>query len=132
MWWKIYFWGYLIINLLAFFTFYGVKGPLTLGDWLSLAITVLGGLALYSYVFGRKILNPNFWKFLFWLVVVDIIFEIIWSSTPLKDIIPFPEFLKNTMPETKYFVSSLFGFAVGLPTYYAIYKLGQNIKLKTK
>ncbi len=132
MWWKFYFWGYLFINLIGIVTFYGNKGPLTLGDWLSFILTILGGMALYSYVFGRKILNQIFWKLLFWIIVAHIIFIIVWSSTPLKDIFPFPEFLNTTLPETKYFISALFGFAIGLPTYFAIYKLGQGIKLKTK
>lgn len=126
--WKFYFWFYVVGTILTYFAFYGFTkvDSITFGDLLTLIISILGGIGLYSYVYRKKILPSKFWIVLFWLLVLDIVFGVLLSTTPLGNIIQLPDFLKTSLPESKYFVSELFGFVITLPTYYAIYKLGQK------
>lgn len=126
MGWKIYFWIYLALTLFGLFGFYGLikTESIRFGDILSLVISVLGVIGLYSYIYKKRIFSGKIWIVLFWILVANLVLSLVISSTPLRDSVP--DFLKSNLPEAKYFISKLFGYAIGLPVYLAIYRLGQK------
>ncbi len=130
MWWKFYFWFYIVLTIVSLLWFYGLTETVTLGDLLSIMISVLAAIGLYGYVFNKKTFPSKLWKIIFWVLILGLVYGIL-SFTALKDTISLPEILYTTLPEIS-FGGYLFGTLITLPAYFAIYKLGQGKTLRKK
>lgn len=124
MWWKIYFWVYLIISIAGIFALLQLS-PLSIADILGLLLSILLLLAIHTYVFKKNILQAGHWKILFWIVIFLFVEEMLELFVLPKD------FVANLIPILKSNIplsagERLFSWVFSLPGVYAIYKLGQK------
>lgn len=135
MWWRIYFWIILLINI--FFSFdYLRHQNWNLRDFLYFLSFIIYPLGIYSFVFRKKIFSKLFWKFFFWISIFDTITYLIYVYSPLKN----NQLLKllfysNIYPDTQILVENKLVCLICtsvlaifllffVPEYYAIYRLG--------
>ena len=124
MWWKIYFWIYLIVSVISLFALLQYA-PFGLFEILGLLLSVVLLLAIYAYVFKKNILQTSHWKILFWIVIFLFVEEMLELFVLPKDFVAnFAPFLKSNIPLNA--GERLFSWLVSLPGVYAIYKLGQK------
>ena len=124
MWWKIYFWIYLIISVISVFALLEYA-PFGLADILGLLLNIVVLLAIYAYVFKKNVLQAGHWKILFWIVIFFFVEEMLELFVLPKDFVAnLIPFLKSNVPLST--GERLFSWLVSLPGVYAIYKLGQK------
>lgn len=124
MWWKIYFWIYLILSVVGIFALLQYT-PFGLVDILGLLSSVVLPLAIYAYVFKKNILQAGHWKILFWIVIFFFVEEMLELFVLPKDFVAnLAPFLKSNVPSSA--GERLFSWLFSLPGVYAIYKLGQK------
>jgi len=124
MWWKIYFWIYLILSVVGIFALLQ-HTPLGLVDILGLLLSIVLLLAIYAYAFKKNILQVSYWKILFWIVIFLFVEEMLELFVLPKDFISnLIPFLKNNVPLNA--GERLFSSLFSLPNVYVIYKLGQK------
>jgi hypothetical protein len=68
--WKVYFWLVLILTVIILWDYSYIK-KLNLASYEEIIIGILGVITLYSYVFGKKVFSPLFWKFIFYYTVAS-------------------------------------------------------------
>lgn len=124
MWWKIYFWIYLIGNVINVFISLQFA-PFGISDITGILLGIFLQLALYAYVFKKTVLQANYWKILFWIVVFFFVEEMLELFVLPKDFVAnFAPFLKTNISLSA--EERLFSWLISLPGVYAIYKLGQK------
>ena len=87
--WKIYFWLLIVLNLLIMWFFIFVKDVNCFEadisflsasyDVLIILISIFSLLGLYGYIFKKKILSKEIWKFIFFLILIDSVGETLYS-----------------------------------------------------
>ena len=120
MWWKIYFWIYLVLTALGLISLVSQISILSLGDWLSTINNVILVFGAYVYIFNKQ--NFSSWKNV--LLVNFILFAIF-----MIDYFLFSENLLGSIHHS--FKSGLevsqgevlFGVIPSLPVIYANFKL---------
>lgn len=126
MWWKIYFWIYLILSIIGIFGYMGLQSWNFMA-WIEVIFSILGLIAVWSYVFKKPIFTTNFWKAFIWINVGILVFSLIYSYTSLEDLYPMPSWLMSPYPMDG--PMFLFSLVLGGPMLYAIYKLGYPTKI---
>lgn len=125
MWWKLYF-------LLMLLTVLGTLSdyvPTSLPNFIALILMVLSLLSLYSYIFKKPFLSPDFWRKFFWVSVVLTILSILAETTSIGKNSVYLLFFHppTTYDSFGYLVAVyLLIFIIALPGYWALYKLGQG------
>lgn len=118
MWWKIYFWIYTILTVPGIIFIYGKLSEWLLVDALEVGTSIAAILALYSYVYKKKIFSRSVWQIFFWVSVASSTIEILYKYTAFN-------FLSSLL-ESRMVTSGqeiLLGIALSLPIYYAAYQL---------
>lgn len=124
IWWKIYFWIYLILSAVGIFALLQYT-PFGLVDILGLLLSVVLLLTTYTYVFKKNILQAGHWKILFWIVIFLFVEEMFDLFVLPKDfVVNLAPFLKSNVPLNA--GERLFSWLFSLPGVYAIYKLGKK------
>lgn len=139
MWWKIYFWIILVINLL-FISDYFRYSNWNVRDSVNFLSFIIGSLGIYAFVFHKKIFSQLFWKAYFWFSAFETIMYLIFTYGSLR----------NNRYLTSYFHSNIYPDAhfeyenklicitctalllFLLPSIYAIYRLGYPKVIKKK
>lgn len=130
MWWKIYFWAVLIINLILYFYIASANSP-KIGDLIGLIIAVISLIGLFAYTYKKAIFSKSFWKRFFWVFLLSEIIYFIYSYTPLENLIPLRELttVLGNGNETALIQDLMIIILLSplfFPHYYAIYKLGDK------
>lgn len=130
MWWKVYFWIYLVLMVIGLFALTG--SSLKPIEIFSVAFELLGLFAVYSYVFHKQTLNQKAWQIIFWIQVVLFIYSFLALYGLLDSLVENFEFLQGSVEISK--GSQLFALLFELPALYAMYLLSktQVIFNKTK
>lgn len=124
MWWKIYFWIYLILNVIGVFALLQYA-PFGIVDVIGISLSIILQLAAYAYVFKKNVLKINHWKILFLIVLFLFVEEMLELFVLPKDfVVNFAPFLKSNILANP--GERLFSWLISLPAVYAIYKLGQK------
>jgi len=123
--WKIYFWLTIGLYLLLIGAFIVIDDTnlfetkmnffSTTYDILMILISVFSLLGLYGYIFKKKILSQEIWKFIFSLILIDSIGNILYS-----------------LLEKDYFF--IIVMIIFIPYFYALYKysfVNENLKVST-
>jgi len=111
--WKIYFWLILGLHILVIGVFIFVDDIdffetdisflSATYDVLIILISIFSLLGLYGYVFNKKFLSKEIWKFTFLLILIDSVGEFLYS-----------------LLEKDYFTMG--GIAIFIPYFYALYR----------
>jgi hypothetical protein len=138
MWWKIYFWFYLVYEILSILglIFLIRDGTARVGDVvLNLTYIVVSTIAVYIYVFRRglktkysnkllkffselEVFNPYFWRQSFFILIM------IWLIY-ISSLIPPLNFISKSLQLMDVSVIEvLVGLIFDIPALVAIYKLG--------
>lgn len=128
MWWKIYFWLYLLLTIITLVFVYGQLKTWTLVDVFWIVGLIIATLGIYSYVFKKQVLSFEFWKYFFWISAILLVVEVAYKFTPLEETYPFLSTLiygstpKEVGDEPWFIISAL----LGLPALYAFYKISYH------
>lgn len=140
MWWKIYFWLWLLLHILAIYFrlwllltiatlafVYGQLKTSAFADIFWIAWWIITTLGIYSYVFKKRALSFEFWKYLFWISILLLILEMGYEFSPLEEDYPFITILiygSIPKPSSGYEPYLVIDALLELPALYAFYKLG--------
>src|SRR3989338_5520123 len=91
LWWKIYFWVYLIFGVFSLPVYLNYS-PLGLFEIIGLLSGIVLLLAIYAYVFKKKVLETSHWRIILWIVVFLFVEEMIELFVLPKD------FMANFIP----------------------------------
>lgn len=122
--WKIYFWiltGILVLGTLAEVSAPSDKWGLFLFDAILLAGTCF---ALYGYIYKKMFLTPAFWKhFLYFNVAYGVVYLIyaLFPNAPYIENLSILSYNNDNL-----IVYALLGVLLGLPSYFAFYRLSQG------
>ncbi|MEM7562304.1 MAG: hypothetical protein AAF353_04535 [Pseudomonadota bacterium] len=119
VWWKIYFFFITIISALGFIFFlfdpnFGIAEMLSIASW------VVATIGLYGFVFMKEIYKPKFWLY---FLIYYIAFSLLYYFITKID-------LRAGMSETMFYASSIFGWILALPGYYALYAYSKPARNK--
>lgn len=124
MWWKIYFWIYLLGNSLGVIIMLGDFQKANLFD----IILILSGLpvfySLYIYVFKKKHTFDPIWRYVFWFYVLMSSLSIIQLFAPTQLL----AFVNSGVMIYDSKLSAIIGLFFELPAFYALYIVGQKPK----
>ena len=115
MFWKIYFWFFLIITFAGHFSYFYIfpaehRFLVYLGSFFS----IISLVAIFGYAFKRKIIKPGFWKvFFFILIMWEISSFLLTAKWYPSEVNP----INNP-------VTTLLTFVTSFPGYIAIYLYG--------
>lgn len=121
MWWKIYFWIVLVLTIIGVVFVYGGLESWDFAAFFEIITSIIGLMAVYAVAYGKKILNPTFWKVMFWLIVVNWVFNMFYAFTPLGEALSLPGWLSSKTVGSPQ--ELLFGMVFSMPIAYAVYKL---------
>lgn len=81
MFWKIYFWGYVILSLVGAYGY--IEHFLTIGDAVGIFMALFIGMGVYSYAYNKKFFNKQVWATGFYFVIIAFALEGIYRMTEL-------------------------------------------------
>ena|SRR3989344_1944924 len=124
MWWKIYFWIFLILSIIGLIFFFGQLKTWSFADWFEVITSIIALIGVYAYVYKKKILSSQFWIIFFWIIIVNWLSGVVYAFTPLEEAFPLPDWLTSKTVTNE--MEMLLTILLSSPVAYAIYKLGQK------
>lgn len=118
VWWKIYFYfiGGMTLSSIAFmFT----QPEIGLPDYIGMAFWLVAPVGLYGFVFFKRILTPDFWRY---FLIVYIVFNIAYYFLTDVD-------LSGGMTQTWFIFSIIVSWLMSFPTLFGIYLYSKWPKL---
>ncbi len=103
---------------------YGVLEVWYFVTWYEVVSSLFVLLGLYAYAFKKVVFTVTFWYFFFWYNVLATIVAILWEFTPVDTYINVPSWFSSQLEYTG--TELLLGTFIGLPIFYALYKLGRS------
>lgn len=122
MFWKIYFWGYLVLTVLGVLLMLKSIQTLTFANWEGIIEGVILLVGVYSYTFKRHIFKLHIWKMIFWYLAVVWAVAILYSLG--FSIGAFDIFFKTNYPINTGVV--VFSIILALPGLFAIFLLSEK------
>jgi hypothetical protein len=122
--WRIYFLIWIALSYLIFQGYVDLWPNLAPRDLFDLFITYpLYLLAIFAFVFKKKILNDKFWRYFFWFSFVDLSLYGVYLESK-NGILSF--FYKSNIPQadTDPTLALILGILLISPIFYAIFRLG--------
>lgn len=124
MWWKIYFWIYIVISVIGVIGLTQLISNFAFGDWIGFAQSILLVIGLYSYLFNKKVFSKKVWMIIYWVTViswVQTLLDVFVLSGMIENLLPF---LKMNTPITT--TDAVISIAISIPALLAIYRLGSK------
>lgn len=118
MWWKIYFWGFLALNLYSSYLLLSQGGyflTVILSVFLSLGLNVI----TYFYAFHKPIPSISFIRTIYWLNLLFLVINILYQTIPLFNTLVGPVEPTSLVS----LVTTLVGYLPSLPAFYVCHKL---------
>jgi len=124
MWWKIYFWIFLIFTVIGAFSLLQYT-PFALIDFILMGLELILLLGVFGYSYKKPILNPRFWRYIFWA-------SLFFTCLNILDIFILPEglliklfpILESNIPTNK--EDALLAIILTMPYLYVAYKLSSH------
>lgn len=129
MWWKVYYWFFVVLtafgSILFIYDFFsGGKDLLLLFVYLILLILQVYGL--YCYLNNKKKLSPFFWKWLFWISIIDASAYFIYSLAPEAPYIRNLAFLALSGTTNDPVWLDCIYLLIGFPLMFALYQISKG------
>lgn len=125
MFWKLYFWAYVILSLMGAYGY--LNQLLTMGDVIGIFATLFIGMGVYSHAYSKHFFSKQVWAIGFYFVVITFALEMIFRITEL-------DILSNFII-SKYIINTAdiaITSVLIIPAFIALYNLSKPQVLKTK
>lgn len=130
MWWKIYFWFTTIIYIPSVLLLLLDWSKFSFGDLFILFLGILSLIGLYSYAYGKYVVQKKYWRIFFIVLIIDSVLSVLYYYTSFD--------LLSSIFEAKYLqyldaqyangsfyktASDIFCTVFSLPFWYIMYAL---------
>lgn len=82
MFWKVYFWSYVLLSLVGAYAYSNYF--LTIGNALGIFLTLFVGMGVYSHAFSHHFFSKQVWLLLFYFVVASLGLEVVYYLTDVE------------------------------------------------
>ena len=124
IYWRIYFWLHLaIIPLFIYIVFFTTISEINILDYIDMSLFPITTIALYSYIYSKKILSSKTYSYVFYFYFLWVIFYEFIAPLVLK----IPSYGK--VEEVEFDIFYLI-YILYVPMFYALFKLGKKQDVK--
>lgn len=123
MFWKIYAWIYISLTLLGTALLIPTYRSWNFASWEGVIEGILLASGVFIFVYKKDLLNREFWKYVFFIILVIWIADIIFYTTGFS----YLRFFETSIPQSAWEV--LLSIFISIPALVAVYRLGFSRKI---
>lgn len=121
MWWKIYFWLYLVLSIVGVILLLPQIPTFNFASWEGFVENIILIVGTYSFVYSKNIIISAIWKVIFILISLVWVAQVVYYSNAVSTIKPLLQFLENKPPQSFGLVA--ISILLSIPAMIAVYKL---------